>query len=111
MDWDLEDLASSSISLKIYWLDSGLLQHVWALWTAYKAGIHSTSKVVLVYNIHSYTQSLVHTMQLLTVSLGLVNVHVPVEGFKGLKPLKPFAYPYPYPSKPLPSLRGKGFDG
>ena len=43
-------------------------------------------------------------MQLLTVSLGLVNVHVPVEGFKGFKPLKPFAYPYPYPSKPLPSL-------
>ena len=22
-----------------------------------------------------------------------------------------FLYPYPYPSKPLPSLRGKGFDG
>ena len=35
----------------------------------------------------------------------------PVEGFKGLKPLKPFAYPYPYPSKPLPLSEGKGFDG
>ena len=34
-------------------------------------------------------------MQLLTVSLGLMDVHVPVEGFKGFKPLKPFAYPYP----------------
>ena len=31
-----------------------------ALWTANKASIHSTSKVVLVYNIHSYTQSSVH---------------------------------------------------
>ena len=50
-------------------------------------------------------------MQFLTVSLGLANAHMLVEGFKGLKPLKPFAYPYPYPSKPLPSLRGKGFDG
>ena len=50
-------------------------------------------------------------MQLLTVSLGLMNVHVPVEGFKPLKPLKPFAYPYPYPSKPLPLSEGKGFDG
>ena len=61
VDWDLKDLASSSISLKTYWLDSGLLQHVWALWTANKTSIHSTSKVVLVYNIYSYTQSLVHT--------------------------------------------------
>ena len=50
-------------------------------------------------------------MQLLTVSLGLVNAHMPVEGFKGFKPLKPFAYPYPYPSKPLPLSEGKGFDG
>ena len=31
VDWDSEDLASSSISLKTYWLDSGLLQHMWAL--------------------------------------------------------------------------------
>ena len=38
-------------------------------------------------------------MQLLTVSLGLININVPVEGFKGLKPLKPFAYPYPYLSR------------
>ena len=35
-------------------------------------------------------------MQLLTVSLGLMNVYVPVEGFKGFKPLKP---------------EGKSFDG
>ena len=33
----------------------------------------------------------------------LMNAHMEV--FKGLKPLKPFAYLYPYPSKPLPSLR------
>ena len=38
-------------------------------------------------------------MQLLTVSLGLININVPVEGFKGFKPLKPFAYPYPYLSR------------
>jgi hypothetical protein len=44
-------------------------------------------------------------MQLLTVSLGLMNVHVPVEGFKGLKPLKPFAYPYLYHQNPYPSVR------
>ena len=50
-------------------------------------------------------------MQLLTVNLGLVNVHVSVEGFKGFKPLKPFAYPYPYPSKPLPLSEGKGLMG
>ena len=37
-----------------------------------------------------------------------MDVHVPVEGFKGFKPLKPFAYPYPYPSKPLPLSEGKG---
>ena len=37
-----------------------------------------------------------------------MDVHVPVEGFKGFKPLKPFAYPYPYPSKPLPFSEGKG---
>ena len=38
-----------------------------------------------------------------------MNAHV--EGFKGLKPLKPFAYPYPYLSKPLPLSEGKDFNG
>ena len=61
VDWDSEDLSSFSISFKTYWLDLGLLQHVWALWIANKTSIH-TSKVVLVYNIHSYTQSSVHTV-------------------------------------------------
>ena len=72
VDWDSDNLASFSISLKTYWLDLGLLQHVWALWTANKASIHSTSKVVLVYNIHSYTQSSISTCSMLLLLYQMV---------------------------------------